>query len=241
VCRARDNIGAAERSPPRAAAATTERSLSPQRGSAAASAAGAAGASPTKMTRRLAAEPPILKTDLEKRDKRRGAGRESDSESDIEAPEQKPTGLWFHRNVEFYSNDREASVEDYKKTIFEYVDLNNEKGIAKLKEIADSGFVDIDKVKRDGMTPLMWAVSRQRTNSVKALIELGADVTIRREADGSPLLFMAIEDEVLLQHLIEGGIDMKTKYEGHILEDHPLTAPHIAKIVKEMRRAGKLN
>lgn len=216
---------------PVAAAADTQ---SPSRGIAAPS---SSSASPTKMTKRMAAEPPLLGTEIIKHNQRRTQGRESDSESDTEDADKKITGLWFHRNVEFYSNDSAATVADFKKMIFEEVDNNN---VQKIQEIVSSGHVDIDKVKRDGMTPLQFAVSREREAAVKALIDAGADVTIRRESDGSPLLFMAIENPVILQHLIDGHVDMKQKYEGHLLEDHPLTAPNIAKLVRQMRRDGKI-
>lgn len=185
----------------------------------------------------MAAEPPLLGTEILKHNQRRTQGRESDSESDAEDADQKITGKWFHRNVEFYSNDSAATVADYKKLIFEEINNNN---VEKILEIVASGHVDIDKVKRDGMTPLQYAVSHEREAAVKALIDGGADVTLRRESDGSPLIFMAIENPVVLQHLIDGHVDMKQKYEGHLLEDHPLTAPNIAKLVRQMRRDGKI-
>lgn len=256
LCRVREQSAAAspekaQRAPTPQAAAAPSGSTKAVRPSAAASAAAAGssspsptsaasasgGASPTKLMHRVHAEPALLKSELEKHTVRREQGRDSDSDSDAEEAEKKATGLWFHRNVEFFSNDKEASVEDYKKTIFDKVDAED---VDAIKEIANSGHIDIDKVKRDGMTPLMYAVSRQREKSVRTLIaDVGADVTLRREADGSPLLFMAIENPAILEHLIAGGVDMKTKFEGYVLEDHPLTAPHIVALVKQMRRAGK--
>ena len=194
--------------------------------------------SPTKLVRRLPAEAPLLQTAMHKHEQRRHAGRDSDSESDADEPEKKATGMWFHRNVEFYSKEASAAVADYKKIIFDVVDADDAEQV---KAITASGHVDIDKVKRDGMTPLQFAVSRQRENAVQALIAAGADVTLRRESDLSPLTFMAIENPVILQHLVAGGVDMKQKYEGYILEDHPLTSPPIAKLVREMRRSGAFN
>jgi hypothetical protein len=191
--------------------------------------------SPSKLQKRLPEEPPLLEAEVVKHEQRRAAGRSSDSESDMDAPEKKPVGLWFHRAVDFYEKDVAGKTSDPKRVIFDAVDAQDTKTI---EEVVTSGQIDVNVVKRDGMTPLMYAVSREKPDAIRALVQHGADITLRRERDGAPLLFMAIESEEVLNALIEAGVDFDQKYQSCYVEDHEATAPNIARIVRRLRKEG---
>jgi hypothetical protein len=188
--------------------------------------------SPDKYSRRMPAEVPLHEEALVKHSKRREIGRDSDSESDAEEPEKKATGMWFHRAVDFFAHDGGSTVARVNEVIFDAVDKQNTKEIAAL---CNSGRPNIDAVTRDGMNPLMFAVSRERVESVKALLAAGADVHVRRAADNCPLLFMCVESEAVLTALIEAGANIDERFEGYRLENHPTTMPHIAAMVRELK------
>ena len=192
----------------------------------------AEGASPQKMQRRLPADAPLFENAMAKHAQRREVGRDSDSESDADEPEKKVTGMWFHRAVDFYEADGGSTVARVNEVIFDAVDKQDTQTIL---DIANSGRLNVDTVKRDGMTPIMFAVSRGRTESVKALIEAGADIHARREGDNCPLLFMCIEDEELASALIAAGANIDERFEGYRLEAHPTTMPHIAAMIRQVK------
>jgi ankyrin repeat protein len=192
----------------------------------------AEAASPEKIQRRMPAEPPVFEQALSKHAQRREQGRDSDSESDADEPEKKATGMWFHRAVDFYETDGGSTVARVNEVIFDAVEAEDTKAIL---ELANSGRLNIDAVKRDGMNPLMFAVSRGRVESAKALIEAGADVHVRREADNCPLLFMCIEAEELVHALIDAGANVDERFEGYRLEAHPSTMPNIAALIREVK------
>jgi hypothetical protein len=202
----------------------------------AASPPGHAPASPDKMQRVVPQEPPQRLSAMEKHDQRRGDGRDSDSESDMDEPESKVTGMWFHRAVDFYSVDAGSTLSRANEVIFDVVEKQD---VAAIEEMCHSGHVDVDKVKRDGMTPIMYAVSRERVQSVMALLKCNADATVVREADGAPLLYMCIESEDILMALLEAGADYHQRFEGYKLESHPSTQPHIADIVMKLKGYDK--
>lgn len=190
--------------------------------------------SPEKFQRRIPADAALLENELAKHEKRREVGRDSDSESDQEEPEKKATGMWFHRAVDFYAVDGGTTLARVNEVIFEAIEKED---VATIKELCNSGRLNIDGVKHEGMNPIMYAVSRERVESAKALLECGADATVRRPSDNSPLLFMCIESEELLTALIEAGANIDERYEGYRLEDHPTTQPHIAAIVRDLKGA----
>jgi hypothetical protein len=190
------------------------------------------GGSPTKWSKKLPEESELLYKEVHKHRVRRDGGRDSDSESDAEEPSEKLTGLWFHRAVDFFSADEGTASIKPQDEIFEVVHTQN---VERLRELAQSGKVDINKVTRFGMTPLQTAVSNELPLAVRVLLEAGADPNVAREADGCPPLFMSIETEDILHALLEYGADLFTKFENDRIENHPSTAPHIAKLVKKIK------
>lgn len=196
----------------------------------------AEGGSPTKWLKHLPEEENLRTVEIMKHVKRRDAGRDSDSESDADEPENKITGMWFHRAVDFYSKEEGASLRKPSDELFEAVEECN---VERIRELCQSGKVDIARVKRDGMTPLQYAVSRERIPSCRALLEAGADPNVPRESDGCPPLFMCIESDELLLLLVEFGVDIHAKFENERVENHFATPPHIAALVKKIR-SGEL-
>lgn len=190
------------------------------------------GGSPTKWSKKLPEEGEYLVKEYLKHRARRDHGRDSDSESDTEDPQNKLTGLWFHRAVDFYSAEDGTMLVKPQIEIFDTIDEGKDD---RLRELCQSGKVDIASVKRDGMTPLQYAVSREKIGAVKLLLAAGADPNQAREVDGCPPLFMSIEQEEILLALVEYGADLFSKYENDRVENHPSTAPHIAKLVKGLR------
>ena len=193
------------------------------------------GTSPARLKTviRVPAEPHLKDITMHKHLRRCSQGRDSDSESDMEEPEKKVTGLWFHRAVDFYEKDGGTVIARVHEILFEAVENED---VAMIEEISNSGRLNINKIKNpSGMTPLQFAVSRERVQSVKTLLACGADPTIKRESDGSPLLFMCIETAEIVPMLLHHGADMYEKYEGYNLEAHPTTQPHVARLVRELK------
>jgi hypothetical protein len=190
------------------------------------------GGSPVKrhkVVKRGAQEPPLLAEEVKKHDARKQIGLDSDEESEHEDPAAKVTGLWFHRDVDF-SSDKGQSANKASDDIFRAVDEEDRQLIA---AISASGNVDINKVKRNGMNPLMYAVSLEKVGAVQQLLEDGADPNIRRESDGCPMLFMSIDDERIIQLLHDHNADFTAKFEGYRILEHPFTAPNIIAYIKE--------
>lgn len=190
------------------------------------------GGSPTKWSKKLPEESELLFKEVHKHQLRRDKGRDSDSESDVDEPSEKLTGLWFHRAVDFYSADEGTTAMKPQEEVFEVVLSQN---CERLQEICQSGKVDINNVKREGMTPLQLAVSNELPQATRILLQCGADPNLVRESDGCPPLFMSIETEDILYALVEFGADLFTKFENDRIENHPSTAPHVASLVRKMK------
>jgi hypothetical protein len=190
------------------------------------------GGSPTKWCKKLPEESDLMIKEVHKHQQRRDKGRDSDSESDVDEVSDKLTGLWFHRAVDFFSADEGTAIQKPQDEIFEVV---LSQSVDRVRELCQSGKIDITKLKRDGMTPLQLAVSRELPHSVRVLLECGADPNQCREADGCPPLFMSIEVEDILYALVEYGADLYTKFENDRVENHPTTSPHIAKLVQQIK------
>lgn len=188
--------------------------------------------SPQKLVKHLPEDPPLLEQEKKKHTHRKDAGRDSDSESDADEPEKKVTGMWFHRCVDFFSADAGSTLTRAVEMIFPAVE--NEDVLA-IEEACGSGAFEVDKLLQHGMNPLMTAVSKEKTRSVKALLKAGANPEVKRASDGCPLLFMAIEDEAIFVALVEAGADYHERFEGYRLEEHPFTAPHIAFRVRQLK------
>lgn len=188
--------------------------------------------SPTKLTKRRPEEVDLAVKETLKHQQRREAGRESDSESDADEPEKKLTGLWFHRAVDFFTTDEGTNLMKPQDEIYIAIDKED---VERIKELCQSGKLDISKVKKSDMTPLQYAVSWEKVNATRALLEAGADPNQVRESDGCPPLFMSLELEELLFLLLEYGADIHSRFEGDRIENHPSTSPNVAALVKKVR------
>ena len=191
-------------------------------------------ASPTKWCKKLPEVTELLEKEAVKHQKRREIGRDSDSESDAEDAEKKITGMWFHRAVDFHALDSGSSVTKASEEIYLAIDLQDPQ---KISELCRSGQIDLNRLRRDGMSPLQYACSCQKTIAARALLEAGADANLPRDSDGCPPLFMTLEDEELVKALLEHGADPNIRFEGNKLEHHPTTAPHIVKLIRDTRAA----
>jgi hypothetical protein len=191
-------------------------------------------ASPTKWCKKLPEVSELLVAEVVKHHHRREAGRDSDSESDAEEAEKKITGMWFHRAVDFHALDSGSSITKASEEIYVAIDDQDSE---KIRELCRSGQLDLNRLRRAGMSPLQYACSAQKTVAAKALLEAGADPNIPRDSDGCPPLFMTLEDEDLVRALLDAGADPAVRFEGNKLEHHPTTAPHIAKLIREIRAA----
>jgi hypothetical protein len=174
----------------------------------------------------------LLMIEAVKHSNRREAGRDSDSESDAEDAEKKITGMWFHRAVDFHALDSGSSITKASEEIYLAIDAQDPE---KIGELCRSGQLDLNLLRRGGMSPLQDACSMQKTIAAKALLEAGADPNLPRDGDGCPPLFMTLEDEDLVRALIEAGADPCIRFEGNKLEHHPSTAPPIVALIKAIR------
>ncbi len=86
-----------------------------------------------------------------------------------------------------------------------------------VKALIDAG-ADLNAVDDDGMTALMLASASKtnysgQVNSVKYLLDAGADYKIKSKK-GFDALFLSVQSPGCLNHLINVGADVNTKYEG---------------------------
>lgn len=187
--------------------------------------------SPEKLLVKHPQEPPLYAVEEEKRARRRAAGRDSDSDSDREQPEEKLTGLWFHRSVDFHAADQGSTITKAADEIFKSVEADDSVAVANL---CTTGQIDLDRLRRRGMTPLLYAVSLQKINAVRALLAAGANPNQIRDGDGCPPLFMAIDQTALLQLLVDYGADLTTKFESCRVDNHPYTDPAVAEYARNL-------
>ncbi|EAN80891.1 hypothetical protein, conserved, partial [Trypanosoma cruzi] len=77
----------------------------------------------------------------------------------------------------------------------------------------------------------------QKVKAAKCLLECGADPNQPRQSDGRPPIFMALEDESLVEALVKHGADLFKTFQGWRLDAHPDTSPPIARMIKKLRQS----
>ena len=152
-------------------------------------------------------------------------------DAEMEDPNMKPTGMWFHRSVDFYSADAGNAVTKSAEDIFDCI----EKGeMDRVSDIVTSNLLDVNNVFKGGLTPLFWAIMCDNKEMVRLFLEHGhANPEQRRQGNGMPPIFMSLEDPEILQLLLDFGADIDARYEGKSLMDHPDTSPQIRDYIKE--------
>ena len=191
--------------------------------------------SPGKWVRRMPQEPPLFEAETQKRTIRRDKGHESDSESDCDEPgENKIVGKWFHRAVDFHLADAGSTITKASEDIFTSIENDD---AASVTELCGSGQLNLSRLKHKatGMNLLQYACSLEKVAAAKALLEAGMDPNIVRESDGSPILFMSLESQDLVQALIDHGADYEARFETYTLDRHPATHPLIASLVRDLK------
>lgn len=186
----------------------------------------------TKWSRVMPADKPLHMIAALKHQERRQAGRESDSESDVD--EAAPiSGVLFHRAAERNRDIEQSGVTRAKDEMVEAIDSGN---APVMQRLVTSGEVDLSRNIKAGMTPFQYACCKQLTESVRVLLSLGADPNTPRESDGRPPLFMSIDDLELAKVLVEGGANLFQKFEGFRPDSHPDTDPAVAAYFAEERK-----
>ena len=72
---------------------------------------------------------------------------------------------------------------------------------------------DVNATNNEGRTALMFAVINMHTDTVKALLDLGADVNVRAEDGGTALMLAAsCGDEGIVRLLLDKGADVSGRY-----------------------------
>ncbi|KAK7198407.1 Dynein heavy chain and region D6 of dynein motor/Ankyrin repeats (3 copies)/Ankyrin repeat [Novymonas esmeraldas] len=186
----------------------------------------------SKWSRIMPADKPLFSAAALKHQQRREAGRESDSESDLDEAD-RISGVLFHRAAERNRDIEQSAVTLAKHEMVQAIDEQN---APLMQRLVSSGEVDLSRKIKDGMTPVQYACCKQLTESVRTLLSLGADPDAPREADGRPPLFMSIDDLSLAKVLVEGGANLFSKYEGYRADSHPDTAPSVAAYFAEERK-----
>lgn len=198
---------------------------------------GSGCSSPEKLQKKLPAEPPLYEKEEERHAARRQAGRDSDSESDADEPHKRITGLWFYRAVDLQCGGEGPVVSaNAQQEIFSACDANN---LDRITQLIQSGQVDVNRAKKDGMTPLQYCCSRELVAAAQALLASGANPNQPRESDQCPPLFMCLESVELVQALIDAGANYNARFEGYLLEKHPTTAPEIARMIQELKASAE--
>lgn len=193
----------------------------------------ATATSPEKWVKRIPQEPPLFEKEVKKHRSRRDHGRQSDSESDAEEPDQKLTGLWFYRAVDFHAADAGSTLTKASEEIFHAIEKDDAEQVAAL---CRTGQIDLSRLQKEGMTTLQFACSREKLAAAKVLLEAGADPNQPRASDGCPPLFMALESTDLVAALIDHGGDYYAKFEGCRIESHSSTAPHVAEMIIALKK-----
>ncbi|KPA86678.1 hypothetical protein ABB37_00776 [Leptomonas pyrrhocoris] len=185
----------------------------------------------SKWSRIMPADEPLFSAAATKHQKRREVGRESDSESDLDETD-KISGVLFYRAAQRNQEIEQSPVTLAKHEMMQAIDTRD---AATMERLVKSGDVDLSRPIKDGMTPLQYACCKQLTESVQALLALGANPNAPRASDGRPPLFMSIDDIDLARVLVEGGADLFAKYEGFRADSHPDTALEVAAYIAERR------
>lgn len=187
----------------------------------------------SKWSRVMPADEPLFSVAATKHQKRREEGRDSDSESDLDETD-RISGVLFYRAAERNNEIEQSPVTLAKHEMVQAVDAQDG---PTMERLVKSGDVDLSRKLKDGMTPVQYACCKQLTESVRVLLDLGADPNDPRASDGRPLLFMSIDDMELARVLVEGGADLFAKYEGYRADSHPDTALDVAAYIAEERKS----
>lgn len=102
----------------------------------------------------------------------------------------------------------ELSPEQTERVVALAMDLAREGRTAELLEFLDHG-LPVDAVDSDRNSLLMLAAYHSRAETVRALVERGADIDLRNVRDQSPVagaLFKGADDVVAV--LVEAGADL---------------------------------
>ena len=188
----------------------------------------------SKWSRMMPADEPLFSAAATKHQRRREAGRESDSESDLEEAD-RISGVLFYRAAERNKEIEQSPVTLAKQEMEEAIDAQDG---ATMERLVKCGDVDLFRKLKDGMTPVQYACCKQLKESVRVLLALGADPNDPRASDGRPPLFMSIDDVDLARVLVEGGADLFAKYEGYRADSHPDTAPDVAAYLAQERQSN---
>ncbi|CAJ1012463.1 putative Dynein heavy chain region D6 P-loop domain/Ankyrin repeat (3 copies)/Ankyrin repeat [Leishmania naiffi] len=186
----------------------------------------------SKWSRIMPADKPLFSVAALKHQQRREAGRESDSESDLDETD-RISGVIFLRAAERNRDIGQSVVTLARHQMVQAIDEQDD-GL--IRRLVSSGEVDLSRKLKDGMTPFQYACCKELTESVRTLLLVGADPNAPREADGRPPLFMAIDDMELAKVLVEGGANLFSKFEGYRADTHPDTAPDVAAYLAEERK-----
>ncbi|GET93056.1 hypothetical protein, conserved [Leishmania tarentolae] len=187
----------------------------------------------TKWSRIMPAEKTLFSAAALKHQHRREAGRESDSESDLDEAD-RLSGVIFYRAVERSRDIDQSTVTLAKNEMLQAIEEQDD---PVMRRLVSSGEVDLSRKLKDGMTPLQYACCKQLTGAARTLLSLGADPDAPRESDDRPPLFMSIDDMELAKVLVEGGANLFSRFEGYRADSHPDTAPDVAAYFDTERKA----
>eukprot|EP01012_Entosiphon_sulcatum_P009115 TRINITY_DN1504_c0_g1_i1.p1 TRINITY_DN1504_c0_g1~~TRINITY_DN1504_c0_g1_i1.p1 ORF type:complete len:342 (+),score=70.99 TRINITY_DN1504_c0_g1_i1:98-1123(+) len=185
-----------------------------------------------KVATKQKVDPHLSEEQIQKQQKRiqKGLPVDDESDGDVEDPQKRVTGMWFHRAVQFYEADAENAVMKSVEDIFDAIEKGD---LEKVKDIISRNTLDLNQITKSGLTPLLWAIMCDNLAMVRLLLENEADPNLRRASNGMPPIFMSIESPEMLQLLIDFGADIDARFEGKALMDHPDTAPAIRDYIRE--------
>ncbi|RNF00857.1 nuclear protein Tc22 [Trypanosoma rangeli] len=185
----------------------------------------------SKWSVKLPSDAKYLEIAALKRERRREAGRDSDSETDL-SEDEKLSGMWFYRSVELNNAVDDSPLTRAEEEMQIALD---EEDVDTIKRLITDGKIGVSKIIKWGMTPLQYACSRENVKAAKCLLDCGADPNQPRQSDGCPPIFMSLEDASLVEALVEHGADLFQTYQGWRIDAHPDTSPHIARMTRRMR------
>ncbi len=112
----------------------------------------------------------------------------------------------------------------------------------KVKELLDNG-ADVDVRDRNGMTPLILAAKKGRSQIVRLLLEKGADVNAQDEVMGWTALILAsaLGYKSVVKLLLENGADVSIKDKnGMTALKYAIKNDYveIAKLIKAVKTSG---
>eukprot|EP00760_Papus_ankaliazontas_P025571 PhM_4_TR2790/c0_g1_i1/m.37954 len=190
----------------------------------------------TTLRKKRVADPDQFVQEVAVREHRKEIGKDEDSESDLDEPEKKITGMWFHRSADLYIADNSSAITNVKEAIFDAIEKRSLERLREVLTVAATDatqMMDINDTWKNGMTPLMWAVMMADYPLTEALLASGGDPNLRAKGSGCPPLFMALDSTEMLTLLVKHGADLDSEYEGKRLVDHPETSPDIVKFIQQ--------